>query len=119
MKTNRKLIIALGLVTTLLTISLVLNFILFDRGRQYYLQLNATRLDPLGLKAYPVNEEPTAQKPIVVFFGDSRAAQFQTVAGQAARQCDQLLSSALAGSMRLALKLKVVLASVLSMDFIL
>ena len=45
-----------------------------------YLQLNGVRLDPLGLTAYPdfaKNEIFTTDKPVVVFFGDSRAADGQ------------------------------------------
>jgi len=70
-----------------LVFSLAANLLLYRQGREYYVQLNATRLDPLGLKAFPV--EPTRvgpdqadpakaklakAKPVVLFLGDSRAA---------------------------------------------
>lgn len=78
MKSNRILIIALVVISIALIISLVFNYVIFSFSRQYYLQLNGTRLDPLGLSAYPSdkNEEVTNPKPSVVFFGDSRAYQW-------------------------------------------
>ncbi len=60
-----------------LATSVSLNVILFQRGRQYYVDLNRTRLDPLGLLAFGSagsasgNSSDTA--PLVVFYGDSRA----------------------------------------------
>ena len=48
---------------------------IYKRAQHYYLQLNASHLDPLGLSAFadiPVNAQP----PVIVFFGDSRAAQW-------------------------------------------
>ncbi len=67
------------LLVGLLLLSLALNGYLFTKARQYYLELNGTRLDPLGLSFYP--SEPTAEPKAVgeltaVFFGDSRAAQW-------------------------------------------
>lgn len=67
------------LTTILLLLSLALNGYLFSKARQYYLELNGTRLDPLGLSFYPV--KPTSEQKgddeiTVVFFGDSRAAQW-------------------------------------------
>jgi lysophospholipase L1-like esterase len=69
-----------GLFDTLFSIvllaSLILNWFLFIQGRQYYLQLNETRLDPLGLSYY--SSDATQQnftvpsKITVLFFGDSR-----------------------------------------------
>jgi len=72
--------IVIALLSFALLISVATNLLLFDRGRQYYLQLNATRLDPLGLSYYAteIDQQPTAipfQKR-VVFFGDSRAADW-------------------------------------------
>jgi len=69
--------VVITLLSIALLISIVLNFILFKRGEQYYLQLNATRLDPLGLSFYPTGTDQysTAQKK-VVFFGDSRASNW-------------------------------------------
>ena len=48
---------------------------IYKRAQNYYLQLNASHLDPLGLYAFtdtPVNVQP----PLVMFFGDSRAADW-------------------------------------------
>lgn len=57
-----------------LAISLVLNYVLYERGRAYYLQLNELRLDPLGLSYYRT-ETPTADDRLrMMFYGDSRAA---------------------------------------------
>jgi len=50
---------------------------LYRQGQEYYLQLNETRLDPLGLKAFPIRQarvSPADGKPLVVLLGDSRAA---------------------------------------------
>ncbi len=76
--------IAITLLSIALLISIALNFILFKRGEQYYLQLNATRLDPVGLSFYPQGTDQhsnsTTQKR-VVFFGDSRASNWTFPAG--------------------------------------
>jgi lysophospholipase L1-like esterase len=57
--------------------SIGLNFVLFQRSRQDYLDLNRTRLDPLGLTVYPMETvTTTATAPTVLFFGDSRAARW-------------------------------------------
>ncbi|MGQ0604053.1 MAG: SGNH/GDSL hydrolase family protein [Anaerolineales bacterium] len=55
--------------------SLLANILLFQRGQQYYLDLNATRLDPLGL-SYFREEAPPPEGTLVVFFGDSLAASW-------------------------------------------
>jgi lysophospholipase L1-like esterase len=65
----------------LLLVSAGLNVYLYQQGRDYYLQLNAVRLDPLGVSAYPTNSPQAVNlthKPLVVFFGDSRAAGWIT-----------------------------------------
>ncbi len=66
--------IVLGVI---LLVSLVSNIVLYRQGQEYYLLLNETRLDPLGLAAFP-REQTRASvgdgKPLVVFLGDSRAA---------------------------------------------
>lgn len=60
-----------------LVVSLIFNGVLFLQARQYYLQLNKTNLDPLGLSSFSANSIPTdisvASTATVVFFGDSRA----------------------------------------------
>jgi lysophospholipase L1-like esterase len=72
---NRILIGLMGFLALGLAISVALNFIIYSFSRQYYLQLNATRLDPLGLTVYEDSQvpDPNPQKMRVVFFGDSRA----------------------------------------------
>jgi lysophospholipase L1-like esterase len=67
-----------GLVLVMLGGSIFLNIFLYSRAKQYYFELNQTRLDPLGLSSYPVNlKEVTDTHQIrVVFFGDSRAASW-------------------------------------------
>ncbi len=65
------------IVLALLVASLILNGYMFQQARMYYLLLNSTRLDPLGLSAFA--DEATPQRPgqrVVVFFGDSRAAEW-------------------------------------------
>ncbi len=49
-----------------------LNFFLYRQWQKYYLLLNATGLDPLGINSYPNSAEKTLQ-PVIVFYGDSRA----------------------------------------------
>ena len=77
---SRLSIALLGGMTLLLTLSVGLNFALFDRAKQYYTEVNATRLDPIGLGAYEKIDrrvEPTKEENIrVVFMGDSRAASW-------------------------------------------
>jgi lysophospholipase L1-like esterase len=76
---TRLLLATIFLVAILLT-SLGLNFYLFNRGRGYYLELNATRLDPLGLGHFSTNPDQRRltdpDRATVVFFGDSRAASW-------------------------------------------
>ena len=72
---NQKVKATFIILCILFLISAAINVALYGRARQYYLQLNASRLDPLGLSAFadtPVNVQP----PLIVFFGDSRAAQW-------------------------------------------
>jgi len=59
----------------LLTLSWLGSYFLFAQGRKFYLQTNAIRLDPLGRKVHLV-AVPRGDEPIVVFFGDSRAAEW-------------------------------------------
>lgn len=55
--------------------SIFFNILLFDKAKQYYLEVNETRLDPSGLSHYSINLNQTTDKDKirVVFFGDSRA----------------------------------------------
>lgn len=66
-----KLILVIGLLA-----SLAANILLFVQGRQYYLDLNATRLDPLGLNRFTGQPTPSGSQPLAVFLGDSRAASW-------------------------------------------
>lgn len=78
MKPDYRLILAIVLFSVILLASITLNFYLFNRGQQYYLQLNETRLDPLGLSYYSSVPDQqgliSPEKVTVVLFGDSRAA---------------------------------------------
>jgi lysophospholipase L1-like esterase len=69
-------IIILGL-GTLSLISIFFNILLYSRAKQYYLEVNQVRLDPLGLSTYPVESNPpqpeNSGQTRVLFFGDSRA----------------------------------------------
>jgi lysophospholipase L1-like esterase len=75
MKSSRFLPWLLLFGGAVLIASLALNVFLFQRARQYYLDMNAVRLDPLGLSTY--SDVPSAFTGVrVVFFGDSRAARW-------------------------------------------
>jgi len=76
MKLRQHLLIILAVVSIILVLSLVLNYFLFTRGKQYYLQLNELRLDPLGLSYFTNITPANSGSPLVVFFGDSRAANW-------------------------------------------
>lgn len=60
--------------------SVALNAILFIAARHYYLLLNQTRLDPLGLSYFSGKEKQSevinSSAKTVVFFGDSRAEEW-------------------------------------------
>lgn len=65
------------ILAALLLISLFLNLFLYKQMRDYYTLLYAVELDPLGLSHFQNGEdERSSEQPIVVFFGDSRAAQW-------------------------------------------
>jgi lysophospholipase L1-like esterase len=76
--------LVLRLITPFLLVSLfisvTLNLFLFIQSKQYYLQLNETRLDPLGLSYFnsgaTENHLINSQQTLVVFFGDSRMASW-------------------------------------------
>lgn len=73
---NRRAQIVTASLALALLASLALNIALFRQGQDYYLQLNLTRLDPLGLSAFASAAGPAAPGPTIVFFGDSRAAEW-------------------------------------------
>ena len=70
----------LALLLLMLCGSIGGNIWLYQRSSEYYLQLNSTRLDPLGLGSYPsaadVLPARSLGRRLVVFFGDSRAAEW-------------------------------------------
>jgi len=68
-----------ALLWGILFISLALNLILFTELKKYYKLLYASELDPIGLAyVFQDSASPDDNKPVVVFFGDSRAAQWTT-----------------------------------------
>lgn len=78
---NRVFRVAFVVLIGALVASIGLNVYLYQKGRDYYLQLNAIRLDPLDIDAFPDDGlTPVQQKshPTIVFFGDSRAAEWPT-----------------------------------------
>jgi lysophospholipase L1-like esterase len=81
MKRNGHSLFVFVLLLIALMISIMLNSYLFVRGRQYYLQLNETRLDPLGLNYYTTNTDQQIFTKSVVFLGDSRAAYWPSPSG--------------------------------------
>jgi lysophospholipase L1-like esterase len=80
MNQNHTLLVVIIILLLLLTTSAGLNLLLYRYANQYYLQLNGTRLDPLGVVFYepsdPAAHELNQQKVRVVFYGDSRAYQW-------------------------------------------
>jgi lysophospholipase L1-like esterase len=66
----------------LLFASAILNVALFSRARQYYLDVNAVRLNPIDLAAYSDDALAPSARPRLVFFGDSRAARWPFAAGE-------------------------------------
>lgn len=66
----------LPLTLLLLLGSLLINLLVGRWTLQYYRQLNADRLDPLGIRMYasePLLPPKTRNRPRILFFGDSRA----------------------------------------------
>ena len=76
MKSHRRSLILVGLLLIALLVSLALNYALYKQGKRYYSDLNAVRLDPLGLSYYGDAAPPESGLPLVVFYGDSRAASW-------------------------------------------
>lgn len=76
MTPNRLSRLIIALLAVALFASSSLNWILFNQGQQYYLQLNETRLDPLQLGYFDAGTPANPAKTRVVFFGDSRAAEW-------------------------------------------
>ncbi|MEG4804521.1 GDSL-type esterase/lipase family protein [Microcoleus sp. ARI1-B5] len=78
MTLSKRSILLSALVLVVLGSSIFINILLFSRAKQYYRELNQTRLDPLGLNNHPINAQPVTnnKQTRVVFFGDSRAASW-------------------------------------------
>lgn len=78
MNPRRRTDLVIALLVAGLLLAIGLSLVIFSQARQYYLQLNATRLDPLGLTYYPSSpkEQPAGNRLVVVFLGDSRAASW-------------------------------------------
>lgn len=76
-RNNRLLKLALLSVSTVLLASLFLNSILYKELIKYYKLLYTSQLDPLGLTYFQdTGSQSTNDDSIVVFYGDSRAAQW-------------------------------------------
>jgi len=77
---HRWVLVITGALAIGLLASVALNCFLFRQCKEFYVQLNGTRLDPLGLSHYstaPDQQDPAStDRPTVVFFGDSRAASW-------------------------------------------
>ncbi|MGD1702152.1 SGNH/GDSL hydrolase family protein [Dapis sp. BLCC M229] len=74
MNKNKIIIIFLSIITL---VSLWLNFLFFNRSRNFYLKLNSLQLNPLAINYYPLAPNPeetgNSQQKNIIFFGDSRA----------------------------------------------
>ncbi|MEL7331593.1 MAG: GDSL-type esterase/lipase family protein [Cyanobacteria bacterium J06560_2] len=77
----------ISVLTILLGFSVMLNATLFKRAKAYYTELNAVRLDPIGLSCFDLNtrdrdtqlpEVPVSGQSVTrfVFVGDSRASSW-------------------------------------------
>jgi len=71
--------ITLAALSAALLSSLGLNLLLLLLWRADDRRLQTLRLDPLGLSAFP-SPTPPAQPPVIVFYGDSRAAAWEAPA---------------------------------------
>ncbi len=80
MNSGRRSRVTIALLFTILLVSVALNAVLFAQGRRYYLELNDVRLDPLGLSNFAFDADHSRpagnERKVVVFFGDSRAADW-------------------------------------------
>lgn len=75
----KKIVCLLGLIALIvaLTVSIQLNIQLYREAADNYRDLNGVRLDPLGLSVYTAAQQSfPADRPLVVFIGDSRAADW-------------------------------------------
>lgn len=71
----------IGITLILLALSLGLNLYLYRKGMEYYLSLNETRLDPLGLHLKSQQPPRSSTSKTIAVFGDSRAGQWSKPPG--------------------------------------
>jgi len=78
MRSNRPAAVLIVLLTIMAIASFIINYHLFNLSRLYYGLFNRTRLDPLGLDAFPADQFQKQDIDLtrVVLFGDSRAAEW-------------------------------------------
>ncbi|MBN1936549.1 MAG: SGNH/GDSL hydrolase family protein [Anaerolineae bacterium] len=82
MKKNHLAVLSFSALLALLAGSLLLNWLFFRQGKAYYLELNATRLDPWGSDFYADGvTSVNSGVARVVFFGDSRAYAWPPLEG--------------------------------------
>ncbi len=75
--THRMKIIMIWLLLMLILGLLTTNVFLYRELRKYYALLYNSQLDPIGLSYFQeATDQTTRDKPTVVFYGDSRAAQW-------------------------------------------
>jgi lysophospholipase L1-like esterase len=76
----KKRVCLLGLIALIvaLIVSIQLNIQLYREAADNYRDLNGVRLDPLGLNVYAAANQQSlpAERSVVVFIGDSRAAEW-------------------------------------------
>ena len=75
-KLSCKVRLVIGALIFVAISSIVLNVILFNRAKQYYIDLNGERLDPLRLSVFSQELPRVPDKIRAVFYGDSRAARW-------------------------------------------
>ena len=72
-----RLVLEIGLAL-LLVVSLGLNGVLWTAAKKYYYDLQTARFYPLGLSAFYWDQrEEVADQPRILFYGDSRAAEWE------------------------------------------
>jgi lysophospholipase L1-like esterase len=79
---KRRYLIIIVMLAAVMLVSVMMNVYLFNQATRYYTDLNEIRLDPLGLNSYPPDLPGTDNaKMKVLFYGDSRAANWPTPQG--------------------------------------
>ena len=78
----KKIYLAIAVIVILLS-GLILNFWFQNQRNRQYIITESLRLDPYQIKNYPSNPNSLKRdlsKPLVVFFGDSRAYEWSAIA---------------------------------------